>query len=79
MTGGDYTECNIWVIQCTADTDTDNIFDEIRAFHDNMNGAHEELTIHLFQLKVDMEKGNELETKTFYKDKFDPTYESSYK
>lgn len=78
-TGGDYTECNVWVVQCTADTDTDNIFDEIRAFHDLLNGQHEELTIHLFRNKADMESYTELATKTFYKDKSDSTYESSYK
>ena len=67
MTGGDYTRCDLRVIQCTADTDLDNIFQEIRAFHDNMNGAHEELTIHLFRSKMDMENNVELATKTFYK------------
>lgn len=67
MTGGDYTECNIWVVQCTADTDTDNIFNEIREFHDSMNGAHEELTVHLFRSRMDMENNVELGTKTFFK------------
>lgn len=67
MTGGDYTECDIWVIQCTADTDTDNIFNEIRAFHDNMNGADDELTIHLYRSKLDLENHVELGTKTYYK------------
>ncbi len=67
MTGGDYTECNIWVIQCTADTDTDTILEEIRAFHDKLNGADEELTIHLFRSKLDLENNVELATKTFYK------------
>ena len=67
MTGGDYTRCNIRVILCTSDTDTDNIFEEIRSFHDNMNGAHDELTIHLFQSKIDLENNVELATKTFYK------------
>lgn len=67
MTGGDYTECNIWVIQCTADTDTETIFNEIRAFHDNMNGADDELTIHLFRSKIDLENCRELATKTYIK------------
>lgn len=66
-TGGDYTECDIWVIQCTADTDTDNIFNEIRAFHDNMNGADDELTIHLYRSKLDLENHVELATKTYIK------------
>ena len=69
MTGGDYTECDIWVIQCTADTDTDtdNIFNEIRVFHDKLNGADDELTIHLFRSKLDLENCRELETKTYIK------------
>ena len=67
MTGRDYTECDIWVIQCTADTDTEKILDEIRAFHDNMNRQHDELTIHLFRSKIDLENNVELEEKTFYK------------
>lgn len=67
MTGGDYTECDIWVIQCTADTDTDNIFEEIRAFHDKLNGADDTLTIHLFRSKLDLENSVELGSKTFYK------------
>lgn len=67
MTGGDYTECDIWVIQCTADTDTETIFEEIRAFHDNMNGQHEELTIHLYRSKLDLENSVELGSKTYYK------------
>lgn len=78
MTGGDYTECNIWVIQCTTDTDLENIFEEIRAFHDNMNGVHDELVVHLFRSKVDMENYNELATMTFYKDKTDSEDESFY-
>lgn len=67
MTGGNYTQCDIRVIQCTADNDTDNIFNEIRAFHDNMNGAHEELTIHLYRSKMDLDNCRILEEKTFYK------------
>lgn len=59
--------------------DLDQIFEEIRAFTTRMNGEDEELTIHLFWSKVDMEKNNELATKTFYKIKTDSTYESSYK
>lgn len=78
MTGGDYTRCNIRVILCTSDTDTDNIFNEIRAYHDLLNGQHEELTIHLFRNKVDLESHVELATKTFYKDKTDSVFESSY-
>ena len=67
MTGGDYTECNIWVIQCTADTDTDTILEEIRAFHDKLNGADEELTIHLFRSKIDLENNVEVDEKTYKK------------
>lgn len=78
MTGGDYTECNIWVIQCTADTDLDNIFQEIRAFHDNMNGVHDELTIHLFRSKKELESYHGLATKTYYKDKNDSDMELSF-
>ncbi len=66
-TGGDYTDCDIWVIQCTADTDTEKILNEIRAFHDKLNGAHEELTIHLFRSKIDLENNVELATKTYIK------------
>lgn len=79
MTGGDYTECSIWVIQCTEDTDRENIFNVIRAFHDRLNGVHEELTIHLFRNKVDLENHVEIAIKTFYKDKTDSVTESSYK
>lgn len=67
MTGRDYTECDIWVIQCTADTDTEKILDEIRAFHDKLNGTHDELTIHLFRSKLDLENNVELATKTYIK------------
>lgn len=67
MTGGDYTECDIWVIQCTADTDTETIFNEIRAFHDKLNGADDELTIHLYSSKMDLENSIELGSKTYYK------------
>ena len=79
ITGGNYTRCDIRVIQCTADTDTDNIFNEIRAFHDKLNGADDELTIHLFRNKVDLENHVEMAIKTFYKDKTDSVAESSYK
>lgn len=65
ITSGDYTECNIWVIQCTADTD--NIFNEIRAFHDKLNGTYDELTIHLFRNKIDLDNNVELGTKTYIK------------
>lgn len=67
MTGGDYTRCDIRVIQCTAETDIENIFDEIRAFHDKLNGADDELTIHLFRSKLDLENNVEYGSKTFYK------------
>lgn len=49
--------------------DLDQIFEEIRAFTTRMNGEDEELTIHLFRSKVDMENNNELATKIFIKDK----------
>lgn len=67
MTGGNYTKCDIRVIQCTADNDIENIFKEIRAFHDKLNGAHDELTIHLFRSKIDLENNVEFATKTYVK------------
>ena len=76
----DGRDATLRVILCTNDTDDlDQIFEEIRAFTTRMNGEDEELTIHLFRSKMDMEDNNELATKTFYKIKTDSTYESSYK
>lgn len=70
----------LWVILCTDDLrDLDTIFEEIKTFHDKMNGESNRLTIHFFRSKVDVENSNELATKTFYKDKSDSTFESSYK
>ncbi len=64
----DGRDATLRVILCTEDTDDlDVIFEEIRAFTTRINGADEELTIHLFRSKVDMENNNELATKIFYK------------
>ena len=75
----DGRDTTLRVILCTEDMgDLDQIFEEIRAFTTRMNGEDEELTIHLFRSKVDMENNNELATKIFIKDKTDSVLESSY-
>lgn len=71
MTGGNYTECDIWVIQCTADTDTEKILEEIRAFHEKLNGESDSLTIYLFRSKKDLIDGDCLSINTYLKENED--------
>lgn len=66
--GGGYRHTTLRVILCDETIDTNNkIFDEIREFHDRMNGTPNELTIRLYRSKMDLMNGNVLEEKTFYK------------
>lgn len=66
--GGGYRHTTLRVIICDGTIDSSNsIFDEIREFHDHMNGTPNELTIRLYRSKMDLMNGNVLEEKTFYK------------
>lgn len=59
----------LWVILCTDDlSDLDTIFEEIKTFHDSMNGESNCLTIHLFRSKIELENSVEYGSKTYKKE-----------
>lgn len=64
----DSRETTLWVILCTDDlSDLDTIFEEIKTFHNNMNGDSNCLTIHVFKTKIELENNVKFSSKTYIK------------
>lgn len=65
---GGYKQTTLQVILCDGTIDTSNkIFDEIREFHDQMNGEPDSLTIYLYKSKKDFLDGNCFAINTYQK------------
>lgn len=70
--GGGYRQTTLRVILCDGTIDTSNkIFDEIRVFHDRMNGKSDSLTIYLYRSKKDLLDGHCLSINTYLKENED--------
>lgn len=64
----DSRDTTLWVILCTDDlSDLDTIFEEIKMFHNNMNGESNCLTIYLFRSKIELENNVKYGSKTYKK------------
>lgn len=58
----------LWVILCTGEVEElDEIFDEIKIFHEHMNGVPNSLTITVYGTKMDLENCRKLEEKSYIK------------
>jgi len=65
---GEHRDTIIKVIINVDEYDTENMFDEIKIFHNKLNGKPDKLEICLYNSKNDIKSGNCIGTKTYYKD-----------
>lgn len=66
--GGGYRSTCLHVILCNTDTgDLDMLFEEIRAYHERMNGTPNRLTIHLYKSKIELMSNTKFATKEYEK------------
>lgn len=68
FTSGDYKDTTIMAIINDGDYDTDTMFEEIKDFHNTLNGESDELTIRLYNSRNDCKSGNCIGNKTYYKE-----------
>ena len=65
---GDYKDTTIMVIVNDGDYDADTMFEEIKDFHNKLNGESGELTIRLYNSRNDCKSRNCIGNKTYYKE-----------
>ena len=64
-----YTDTRINVVVNIKDYELEQLFDDIRAFHNELNGEPDELTIHLYRSRKGYKKGKCIGTKTYLKER----------
>lgn len=65
--GGGYDRTLLRVIVSLESYDMEEMFIKIKEFHDNMNGEADELTIYLYNSKLDLQQSNCVGMKMFKK------------
>lgn len=65
--GGGYDRTLLRVIVSLESYDMEEMFIKIKEFHDNMNGESDELTIYLYNSKLDLQQSNCVGMKMFRK------------
>jgi len=67
FTSGGYCNTSLSVIIYEEDYDMDAVFEEVKVFHNSMNGEPDELEIRLYNSGDDYRSGNCTGKRTYYK------------